>query len=387
MRSTVGIPCLQAGEDVKEAFDWEPCFLTGLPTVDEQHHYLVDIINEFGRHLLQPQGASADEVELLLQELERYTTYHFDDEEALMQRSGMDARFVTNHKQEHAQFLQDVLTMHRSLTDARPEESQALLSFLTNWLAYHILGSDQLMTWLIKAAQTGTSADDAFAAYQKTRDPATATLLQAMNRLVTQLSQRSRELHELNQTLEARVAQRTHELSNSNQRLETMAMTDVLTGLPNRRAAMQVLEHEWHNATCQQTTLACMMIDADGFKTINDTFGHDAGDEVLRQLARCLRDAVRNDDVVCRLGGDEFLIICNNTPLDGALWLAEKVRTEVAALRVPAGVGQWHGSVSIGVAACKTLQWGAEALLKVADEGVYLAKDRGRNAVASIQQA
>jgi len=80
MRSTVGIPCLQAGEDVKEAFHWEPCFLTGLPTVDEQHHYLVDIINEFGRHLLQPQGASADEVELLLQELERYTTYHFDDE-------------------------------------------------------------------------------------------------------------------------------------------------------------------------------------------------------------------------------------------------------------------------------------------------------------------
>ncbi len=369
-----------------DAFRWDTCFLTGLPTVDGQHHYLVDIINQFGTHLLLPQGASPDEVERLLQELERYTTYHFDDEEALMQRSGMDERFVTNHKREHAQFLQDVLTMHRSLSNARPEESRALLSFLTNWLAYHILGSDQLMTWLIKAAQAGTSADEAFAAYQTTRDPATATLLQAMNRLVTQLSQRSRELHELNQTLEARVAQRTQELRDSNERLETMAMTDVLTGLPNRRAAMRVLEREWHNAACQQSTLACMMIDADGFKTINDSFGHDAGDEVLRQLARCLRDAVRNDDVACRLGGDEFLIICSNTPLAGALCLAEKVRTEVAALRVHAGTGQWHGSISIGVAACTTLQWGAEALLKAADEGVYLAKDRGRNAVASIQQ-
>jgi len=207
-----------------------------------------------------------------------------------------------------------------------------------------------------------------------------------MNRLVIQLSQRSRELHELNQTLEARVAQRTQELSDINHRLETLAMTDVLTSLPNRRAAMQVLEREWQHATLQHTTLACMMIDADGFKTINDTFGHDAGDEVLRQLAHCLHHAVRNDDVVCRLGGDEFLIICRNTPLDGVLWLAEKVRAEVATLRVSAGSGHWRGSVSIGVAACQTPQCGVQALLKAADQGVYLAKNHGRNAVASIQQ-
>lgn len=74
------------------AFRWDPCFLTGLPTVDEQHHYLVDIINQFGEHLMQPQGASQDEVERLIDELKRYTIYHFDDEEALMLRTGMDAR-------------------------------------------------------------------------------------------------------------------------------------------------------------------------------------------------------------------------------------------------------------------------------------------------------
>ena len=241
------------------------------------------------------------------------------------------------------------------------------------------------MAWLMKAAQAGTSADDAYAAYQQTRDPATATLLQAMNRLVTQVSERSRALFELNQTLEARVAQRTLELSEINQRLETMAMTDVLTGLPNRRHAMQVLEHEWQNASAQKTALACMMIDADGFKKINDSCGHDAGDDVLRQLARCLRHAVRNDDVVCRLGGDEFLIICTNTPLEGALLSAEKVRQEVAALRVPTGQGQWVGSISVGVAASHLQMAGPDALLKAADEGVYAAKARGRNAVASIQ--
>ncbi len=368
-----------------EAFRWDQCFLTGLPSVDEQHHYLVDLINQFGEHLMQPEGAGPDEIERLIQELKRYTVYHFEDEEALMVRSGMDARFVGNHKNEHVQFLQDVMHMHVSLSSDKPQSAQALLNFLTNWLAYHILGSDQLMAWLIKAAQAGTSADDAYAAYQQTRDPATATLLQAMSCLVTQVSERSRSLFELNQTLEARVAQRTLELSQINQRLESMAMTDVLTGLPNRRHAMQVLEHEWLKAVAEGTTLACMMIDADGFKKINDSFGHDAGDEVLCQLARCLKQAVRNDDVVCRLGGDEFLIICLNTPLEGALRSAEKVRQEVAALRVPAGQGQWVGSISVGVAASHTQMPGLEALLKAADEGVYAAKARGRNAVASIQ--
>lgn len=367
------------------AFRWDPCFLTGLPTVDEQHHYLVDIINQFGEHLMRPQGASQDEVERLIDELKRYTIYHFDDEEALMLRTGMDARFVASHQEEHAQFLQDVIQMHASLAPDKHESALGLLNFLTNWLAYHILGTDQLMVWLIKASEAGTSADDAFANYRNSRDPATATLLQAMKHLVAQVSERNRTLFELNQTLEARVARRTLALSEINQRLESMAMTDVLTGLPNRRQAMLVLEREWQNASAKQTTLACMMIDADGFKQVNDTCGHDAGDEVLRRLARCLCAAVRNDDVVCRLGGDEFLIICINTPLDGALLGAEKVRQQVAALRVPSGNGQWIGSISVGVAASNATQLGVEALLKAADEGVYLAKARGRNVVASIQ--
>jgi len=371
---------------IMEAFRWDPCFLTHLSSVDEQHHYLVDLINQYGEHLMQPEGVSAQEIERLLQELERYTVYHFDDEEGLMARSGMDARFIANHKQEHAQFVHDVVSMHKSANIAEPEEARALLSFLTNWLAYHILGSDHLMAWLMNAAQAGTPADEAFEAYQKSRDPATSLLLQAMSRLVAQLSQRGRALHELNQTLEARVAERTQALSEMNQRLQTMAMTDVLTGLPNRRAAMQVLEREWQLAAGEQGALSCMMIDADGFKQINDHFGHDAGDVVLTTLARCLRDSVRSDDVVCRLGGDEFLIVCPATGLDGALLLAEKVRAAVAALRVPAGQGQWVGSISVGVAQCDIARMCIEALLKTADEGVYLAKDRGRNCVASVQK-
>ncbi len=368
-----------------KSFRWDPCFVTGLPTVDEQHHYLVDLINQFGELLMQAQGVTPDAIEQLFLALKSYTQYHFAEEEALMVQANMPPQHLTAHKEEHAQFLQDVTHMHAGLSGDDRDAATALLNFLTNWLAYHILGSDQLMASLMKAAEEGMSADQAYKAFQKNKDPATATLLQAMSRLVTQVSERSRALFELNQTLEARVAERTLALSQMNERLENMAMTDVLTNLPNRRHAMRVLEQEWQNTLKNGTLLTCMMIDADGFKSINDRFGHDAGDEVLRQLARCLTQSVRNDDVVCRLGGDEFLIICANTPLDGALLTAEKVRQEVANLRVSAAAGQWCGSISVGVATTNTAITAMEALLKAADDGVYAAKARGRNCVASVQ--
>jgi len=368
-----------------KAFRWDPCFLTGLPTVDEQHHYLVDLINKFGDALMRPAGASDAEVEALFLELQRYTLYHFQEEEALMVQRGVYPSHITRHREEHAQFLRDIVQMHVRMDSDDRDAANALLNFLSNWLAFHILGTDRLMTWLMEAAKAGTSVEAALEAFKKTRDPATATLLQAMSQLVHQVSERSRALFELNQTLEARVAERTRALSDLNQRLETIAMTDVLTNLPNRRQAMQVLEREWQAASHSGSPLSCMMLDADGFKKINDTCGHDAGDAVLRDLARCLQHAVRNDDVVCRLGGDEFLIICAHTPLEGALLGAAKVRREVADLRVPAGDGTWVGSISVGVAARQPHMTSFEALLKAADEGVYAAKANGRNCVASTQ--
>jgi hemerythrin len=102
---------------------------------------------------------------------------------------------------------------------------------------------------------------------------------------------------------------------------------------------------------------------------------------VLRQLSRHLRYAVRTDDVVCRLGGDEFLIICANTSQAGALQVAETMRKAVSELRVPAGIGVWKGSVSVGVSTRTEQMNSLEDLIKNADEGVYVAKRNGRNCV------
>ncbi len=370
-----------------ESFQWTPCFVTGLPTVDEQHHHLVDVINQFGSLLTQPNGCSSDEIEAVFGELASYAQYHFQEEEGLMVQAGMDSRHVSHHQEQHAKFLQDVTYLHDGLQVGNRQEASALLDFLSNWLAYHILGTDQLMTWLMNAIKTGQSQDDAYQTYQAGKDPATATLLLAMNRLFNQVSERNRELFELNRTLEARVAERTHELLEANHQLENMAMTDVLTGLPNRRHAMLVFQAEWSKAVATGQALACMMIDADGFKSINDNFGHDAGDEVLRRLSVKLRETVRNDDIVCRLGGDEFLIICGNTTLEGAMQTAEKLRHAVSLMRVAAGGGVWSGSVSVGVAVRHDGMKGVDELLKTADKGVYLAKHKGRNCVATTSFA
>ncbi len=184
-------------------------------------------------------------------------------------------------------------------------------------------------------------------------------------------------------SLEAQIAERTRALQEQNRRLENMALTDELTGLSNRRHALLTFAREWEVSVQQDTPLSCLMIDADGFKQVNDTHGHDAGDEVLRSLSDCLRRAVRAEDVVCRLGGDEFLVICPGVHLEDAMHLAEQIRARVSGMQVPVGKGEWRGSISVGVASRLPDMIDLESLIKLADAGVYTAKRRGRNCVAA----
>lgn len=370
-----------------EHFVWDSFFETGLAGIDLQHRGLVDLINRFGRLLLQPRGVDAGEVARVLGELADYSLLHFTEEEQLMARSGLDARHVQPHAAEHAAFLAEV--RHRVANHHFPSAavSMELHEFLVSWLAFHILGMDQRMARQIAAVGAGASAEKAFSALDRAEDPATATLVRAMERLFRQISDRNRELFELNQSLEARVAQRTRELSEANLRLEGLALTDTLTGVANRRAAMHRLNAEWEAGQPGDRPLACIMIDLDDFKKINDGYGHDAGDEVLKCVARALGEALRTDDTLCRLGGDEFLVICSRTPLSGALQLAEELRREANALRLPSILLDWRGSVSVGVAVRSADMASPDDLLKAADLGLYAAKRGGRNRVANAAGA
>lgn len=398
-----------------ESFHWDKNFETGIVEVDDQHRHLVDVINNFGNVLSNGEGASFGEVKAVLGELADYAHFHFSEEEMMMECKGIDPRHAIYQKSEHVSFLQQVEQMQAGLSPDNLESAKPLLRFLIYWLAHHILGTDQSMARQIVLIDAGTAPDVAYQTDESRRSDAEEPLLHALNGLFRQVSARNRELTELNQQLEAKVAERTQSLSDANrelqvlveklkaeqeesrrlsqelaaanQHLEALALTDALTGLPNRRHAMLCLDQVWAEAVKAEAPMACMMIDADGFKQINDTYGHDAGDVVLRELSGHLRRAVRTDDVVCRLGGDEFLIICPRTPLQGAMLVAEAMRQSVNALRVPAGGGEWKGSISVGVAARTNTMQKPEDLLKAADEAVYVSKRGGRNRVSAPPDA
>lgn len=368
------------------AFQWNESFVTGLGAVDAQHHHLVDLINRLGEQLAD-NLFSEDDLEDLLKELVDYARYHFTEEEDLMARASMDARHVDDHKAAHAGFIDEVVMLRKGLGKDNPQAAMRLLDYLSHWLAYHILGQDQNMAAQLRSIAVGASPAEAFAVEEETAEGATGPLLTALSGLFAQASERNRELLQLAQALEVRVEQRTRELVEANHKLEVLALTDPLTGLPNRRHARNWLETLWSESVSDRYPLACMMLDADHFKAVNDTHGHDAGDRVLVDFAHTVRDALRTDDLVFRLGGDEFLVICPRTDLESGLQVAGRIHQAIAKLRVPTGDSYWIGSSSIGVAVRTPEMRGLDELIQMADRGVYLAKEQGRNCVRSANIA
>ncbi|MEG1453699.1 diguanylate cyclase, partial [Brevundimonas sp.] len=160
------------------------------------------------------------------------------------------------------------------------------------------------------------------------------------------------------------------------------AVTDVLTGLHNRRYMSSQLQSLVSRANLGGDQVAVLMLDLDHFKIINDSFGHDAGDEVLREFAVRLATNVRALDLPCRLGGEEFVVVMPDTSLADAHTIAERIRSNVSSepFRVKGMGEELTVTVSVGVAASVKGDT-PETLLKRADQGVYEAKALGRDQV------
>ncbi|MEE4254471.1 MAG: bacteriohemerythrin [Desulfuromusa sp.] len=363
-----------------DVFQWNKSFETGIAEVDRQHHYLVDLTNQFGS-LISQGNVHSDDIKTLFAELVSYTHYHFDEEEKIMHAASIDERHIQQHEKVHKGFFQDVALLHEEVLSDGPINEKDLFEFLINWLVYHILGTDKNLAKQIDAINKGASSQEAYDTKEQDADAATASLLKALNTLFNQVSNRNRDLAELNRNLESKVEQRTQDLFTANQKLEKLATTDVLTGLANRRFAMQILESLWNTTGEESEKLSCMLIDADHFKEINDSYGHDAGDIVLCELAIQLKHAVRTDDIVCRLGGDEFLIICPKTDREGLLYISDKMHQQISKLHISVPGGSWRGSISVGIAVKTSSMEKPEDLIKAADKGVYAAKEAGKNCV------
>lgn len=178
------------------------------------------------------------------------------------------------------------------------------------------------------------------------------------------------------------MAEKMAELAILNRRFQEMSHTDALTGLYNRRYAMQRLGEEWSSFERYGKPFSVIMVDIDHFKSVNDQHGHDAGDEVLKQVAKLLRSLCRESEVVCRLGGEEFLVLCENTDLKGAVLCAERLRATSERTVINFRTFNRSVTLSLGVAEAAGTVKSLDELLKLSDEGVYRAKESGRNRVS-----
>lgn len=182
--------------------------------------------------------------------------------------------------------------------------------------------------------------------------------------------------------LQEALEERERELIEANERLRQVSITDGLTGLDNRRHLEERLTEMFEHASRLNEPFSCVMCDLDKFKWVNDTYGHQAGDAVLRQFADILRDEAREIDRVGRYGGEEFMLLLPGTVLDAAVTFSERVRKAVEQHTFTFDGGSIQRTASFGVAG-----WphphvvDCDSLVRAADDALYVAKETGRNKV------
>lgn len=178
-----------------------------------------------------------------------------------------------------------------------------------------------------------------------------------------------------------RMREQLQEIERLRSALQEQAIRDSLTGMFNRRYLDEMLEREIARARREGISLSLVMLDVDHFKALNDTYGHRAGDEALRAIADALRQDIRSEDVPCRYGGEEFLILLPHMPLAAAGERAEQWRLAIDQIRVRFGEFELRLSASFGVAAYPYHGKTADELIHLADVALYAAKRQGRNRV------
>lgn len=196
------------------------------------------------------------------------------------------------------------------------------------------------------------------------------------------ISRLQKEMERKNKELE----QKNLQLDRANGMLRALSYLDALTGIANRRHLEESLDYEWRRAVRSMTPLSLLMVDIDWFKALNDHYGHQYGDDCLRQVASTFADTLkRAGDLAARYGGEEFAVVLPSTELAGAASIAEEIRSRVEQLQIPHEPSEVGiVTVSVGAATCvPTDSTAAAVLVDLADRALYQAKHSGRNRVVT----
>jgi len=214
----------------------------------------------------------------------------------------------------------------------------------------------------------------------KRRDMFTEEILEYLEMIAEQIA-----LAVQNSLTHAKLQETLEEIKKLNKKLEIAAKTDPLTGLMNRKAFMSMAEYEKKRFTRSKKPFSIIMCDIDHFKSINDSMGHDAGDYVLVQIAKLLKKSVRQQDTVCRWGGEEFIILLPETDLAGGKKLADKLRKTIESGEFHFNSRKLKITMSFGISFCEQ-NVTVYTYIKEADELMYQAKKSGRNRVVTNQK-
>jgi len=198
------------------------------------------------------------------------------------------------------------------------------------------------------------------------------------------LSLTTNELAEQYKNEKEQIQQTSFALSNSNAELSRMAFQDSLTGLYNVRYMHEYLDRELKRVSRYNGIFSFLMFDIDDFKSINDTYGHQAGDKMLQEIATTALQTIRNTDLLARYGGEEFAVILPETTLELALEIGERLRKNIEALRVDWKNNQLSVTASIGISyySAEEESLSKNQIIANADAGLYRSKARGKNCIS-----
>lgn len=366
-------------------FEWDTEFDTGIEQVDAQHRRLIEIINNGVQLCVSDRKILYAEVEALKNALVDYTVHHFSCEEEIMEREKVDSRHITEHIAIHKSFVQAVSKQFEDMEALQQRDKLAeVAEYLIRWLAYHILNTDKsLASQLVKIA-SGVSPAIAWEEESKKKESSSEPLLKALKALFLIVSEKNQELEKANAILEEKVRQRTKDLEEANVKLQELSVQDELTKLPNRRFALHTLEQLVDLWQRYKTEFALMFVDVDKFKPINDTHGHEKGDYILKWMAEFLRSNFRKTDLVCRFGGDEFLVLLPESDKDSAEKAAKLLQQRVAEQNAVKAIPFWNISLSIGIAHSTDDCFSVDVLIRRADDAMYRVKKAGGGSVACV---